>query len=154
MNPRSCQTVHRTVGSPHGDRRCPHLNISFHQTKKLVGYYSFSINFCICFLYKCNLQKKTLRGWILVRAPVKQSTGLFDSPHGDRRCPHLNLSFHQTKKLVGLRQAFCLVGEGGFGPPKSVTTDLQSAPFGRSGTLPYYLVKYSRCRSTENKWSW
>ena len=25
---------------------------------------------------------------------------------------------------------------GGFEPPKSSTTDLQSAPFGRSGTLP------------------
>ena len=33
-----------------------------------------------------------------------------------------------------------LVGEGGFGPPKSLTTDLQSAPFGRSGIPPYYLV--------------
>ena len=30
-----------------------------------------------------------------------------------------------------------LVGEGGFGPPKSLTTDLQSAPFGHSGTRPY-----------------
>ena len=30
-----------------------------------------------------------------------------------------------------------MVGEGGFGPPKSLTTDLQSAPFGRSGTPPY-----------------
>ena len=29
-----------------------------------------------------------------------------------------------------------MVGEGGFEPPKSVTTDLQSAPFGRSGILP------------------
>ena len=29
------------------------------------------------------------------------------------------------------------MGEGGFGPPKSVTTDLQSAPFGRSGIPPY-----------------
>ena len=29
-----------------------------------------------------------------------------------------------------------LVGEGGFGPPKSLTTDLQSAPFGRSGIPP------------------
>ena len=29
-----------------------------------------------------------------------------------------------------------VVGEGGFGPPKSVTTDLQSAPFGRSGNPP------------------
>ena len=37
---------------------------------------------------------------------------------------------------------FLLVGEGGFGPPKSVTTDLQSAPFGRSGIPPY---KISRC---------
>ena len=30
-----------------------------------------------------------------------------------------------------------LVGEGGFEPPKSLTADLQSAPFGHSGTLPY-----------------
>ena len=30
-----------------------------------------------------------------------------------------------------------MVGEGGFEPPKSLTTDLQSAPFGRSGILPY-----------------
>ena len=29
-----------------------------------------------------------------------------------------------------------LVGAGGFGPPKSLTTDLQSAPFGHLGTLP------------------
>ena len=33
-----------------------------------------------------------------------------------------------------------LVGESGFEPLKSVTTDLQSAPFGRSGTLPYLIV--------------
>ena len=31
-----------------------------------------------------------------------------------------------------------LVGEGGFEPPKSLTTDLQSAPFGHSGTLPQF----------------
>ena len=30
------------------------------------------------------------------------------------------------------------MGDGGFGPPKSVTTDLQSAPFGRSGIPPNY----------------
>ena len=34
-----------------------------------------------------------------------------------------------------------MVGEGGFGPPKSLTTDLQSAPFGHSGTLPYELFR-------------
>ena len=32
-----------------------------------------------------------------------------------------------------------LVGEGGFEPPKSETTDLQSAPFGHSGIPPYIL---------------
>ena len=32
-----------------------------------------------------------------------------------------------------------MVGEGGFEPPKSLTTDLQSAPFGHSGTLPYLM---------------
>ena len=32
---------------------------------------------------------------------------------------------------------FSLVGEGGFGPPKRNATDLQSAPFGHSGTRPY-----------------
>ena len=30
-----------------------------------------------------------------------------------------------------------LVGEDGFEPSKSETTDLQSAPFGHSGILPY-----------------
>ena len=30
-----------------------------------------------------------------------------------------------------------LVEGGGFEPPKSLTTDLQSAPFGRSGIPPY-----------------
>ena len=34
-----------------------------------------------------------------------------------------------------------MVGEGGFEPPKSLTADLQSAPFGRSGTLPYSINK-------------
>ena len=34
------------------------------------------------------------------------------------------------------RLGYCLVGGGGFEPPKSSTTDLQSAPFGHSGILP------------------
>ena len=37
---------------------------------------------------------------------------------------------------IGIEFGFFLVGEGGFEPPKSVTTDLQSAPFGHSGTPP------------------
>ncbi len=39
-----------------------------------------------------------------VRAPNKQSTGLFVSPAGDRRCPHLNLSFHKKIHPVGIRR--------------------------------------------------
>ena len=41
----------------------------------------------------------------------------------------------QIKKSNSYELDF-LVGDGGFGPPKSVTTDLQSAPFGRSGNPP------------------
>ncbi len=44
---------------------------------------------------------------------------------------------HAAKKTIGKCLWSFLVGDGGFGPPKSVTTDLQSAPFGRSGNLPY-----------------
>ena|GEM_PF-5309518 len=33
-----------------------------------------------------------------------------------------------------------VVEEGGFEPPKSLTTDLQSAPFGHSGTPPYEIL--------------
>ena len=36
-----------------------------------------------------------------------------------------------------MHQVFFLVGEGGFEPPKLEATDLQSAPFGHSGILPY-----------------
>ena len=34
------------------------------------------------------------------------------------------------------------MGAGGFEPPKSKTTDLQSAPFGHSGTLPYINLRF------------
>ena len=37
-----------------------------------------------------------------------------------------------------------MVGEGGFEPPKSLTTDLQSAPFGHSGNRPYMIFTLSR----------
>ena len=42
-----------------------------------------------------------------------------------------------------------LVGEGGFEPPKSATTDLQSAPFGHSGTLPYEIGAGRRTRTPD-----
>ena len=44
-----------------------------------------------------------------------------------------------TEKAIAKSNCFFVVEEGGFEPPKSTTTDLQSAPFGHSGTLPYSL---------------
>ena len=41
-------------------------------------------------------------------------------------------------------QRHFLVGEGGFEPPKSLTTDLQSAPFGHSGIPPYLFWSWWR----------
>ena len=37
---------------------------------------------------------------------------------------------------------FLMVDGGGFEPPKSLTTDLQSVPFGRSGTCPYIILSF------------
>ena len=41
-----------------------------------------------------------------------------------------------------VRFRFLLVGRGGFEPPKSKTSDLQSDPFGRSGICPYFFVLF------------
>ena len=38
-----------------------------------------------------------------------------------------------------------LVGRGGFEPPKSKTSDLQSDPFGHSGICPYLDLATLRC---------
>ena len=37
-----------------------------------------------------------------------------------------------------------MVGRGGFEPPKRSAADLQSAPFGHSGTYPYELPSYPK----------
>ena len=41
-----------------------------------------------------------------------------------------------TEKGTHFRVPFSVVGRGGFEPPKTWSADLQSAPFGRSGTFP------------------
>ena len=40
-----------------------------------------------------------------------------------------------------------MVEDGGFEPPKSSITDLQSAPFGRSGNPPYFVGAGDRNRT-------
>ena len=42
-----------------------------------------------------------------------------------------------SKSTILLGWCFCLVGEGGFEPPKALPADLQSVPFGHSGIPPY-----------------
>ena len=51
---------------------------------------------------------------------------------------HMNLN-HARLPIPPFPQK--LVGRGGFEPPKSVTADLQSAPFGHSGTYPSKIEK-------------
>ncbi len=61
-----------------------------------------------------------------------------------RKAHHVPLAEHIVQKSLFCRktkETFLLVGAGGFGPPKSLTTDLQSAPFGHSGTLPYSVLQ-------------
>ena len=70
---------------------------------------------------------------------LRTCSGLkFNRPSGVQRadaCPRKK----EESRANGT--AFFLVGAGGFEPPKSSTTDLQSAPFGHSGTLPYAVLE-------------
>ena len=52
-----------------------------------------------------------------------------------------------VEKTVGFlsKPTVFLVGEGGFEPPKLKAADLQSVPFGHSGTLPYYRGQANAC---------
>ena len=52
------------------------------------------------------------------------------------RIAHMNLN-HARLPIPPFPQK--MVGRGGFEPPKRVAADLQSAPFGHSGTYPYGL---------------
>ena len=88
---------------------------------------------------------------------------------GDDSCPNPPL-YHNSKKHTTRQSCvvcFLLVEAGGFGPPKRNATDLQSAPFGHSGTLPH--IKFPLpgtclpiCSAVRNlfnclqtkKWSW
>ena len=47
---------------------------------------------------------------------------------------HMNLN-HARLPIPPFPQK--MVGRGGFEPPKLIAADLQSAPFGHSGTYPY-----------------
>ena len=69
-----------------------------------------------------------------------------------RRISHCAAIFHPpvrvdlTEKDDYFRNRLFLVEEGGFEPPKRDATDLQSAPFGHSGTPPYMELVNGRSR--------
>ena len=69
-------------------------------------------------------------------APCKAYAGL-----PDMYCSTIHT--HAKKKNRQTPEGFAcfLVGEDGFEPSKLEATDLQSAPFGHSGTPPYEIVE-------------
>ena len=55
----------------------------------------------------------------------------------------------KTLASFGMQGFSLLVEEDGFEPSKSTTTDLQSAPFGHSGTPPYEIGAGGRTRTPD-----
>ena len=55
----------------------------------------------------------------------------------------------ENKKKPDICNMSGLVGEDGFEPSKRNATDLQSAPFGHSGTLPYSIGAGGRIRTPD-----
>ena len=51
--------------------------------------------------------------------------------------------------IADLFRPAIMVEEGGFEPPKRNATDLQSAPFGHSGTPPYSIGAGGRTRTPD-----
>ena len=112
------------------------------------------------------IERKTISGWrvsacsIFLRGGIKKNEPIFTNSflvgEGGFACLRAGRSaaLMRRRRIIHFRspsnppdekkkpshltvQRFSLVGEGGFEPPKSLTTDLQSAPFGHSGTRPY-----------------
>ena len=82
--------------------------------------------------FRSNIQKE--------KEPHKNAVWHFyktlNTTGGKDKCSYL-----QRKKVWHIlyqTYAFLMVGSGGFEPSKSLTTDLQSAPFGRSGNSPFW----------------
>ena len=77
--------------------------------------------------------------WSLQGAGMKKKN-LYSGLGADAAEAVFNASVLPRKKQkirTHIASGLSLVDGGGFEPPKSVTADLQSAPFGHSGTHPY-----------------
>ena len=60
-----------------------------------------------------------------------------DAPRANHRVCGVSSITSTTHKKDTQQGVLFVVGRGGFEPPKSKTSDLQSDPFGRSGICPY-----------------
>ncbi len=128
--------------------RCPLPNpLSMLTQTKIPPYWVVKVS-----LFQMHLQASALSFFAVVLTHIKPTglkcaTGTFCRAYGMRPPFRIHFQCSRKQKYHPIGWYFCLVGAGGFGPPKSVTTDLQSAPFGRSGTLPYLIC-------TSKRWSW
>ena len=61
-----------------------------------------------------------------MRSIASRTEGVLNVPQGTLSC----------KKTLSFDKVFLLVGEDGFEPSKRYAADLQSVPFGHSGTPP------------------
>ena len=113
-----------------------HYQIFVNKTKKTLQRVSFVVVFKLdsrqakAFAFRFTCKQTCLQA--KERTTFSQAKRVSESS----AIPH-----RKTKKT--LQRVSFVVGDGGFGPPKSVTTDLQSAPFGRSGNPPYCCKNWS-----------
>ena len=63
---------------------------------------------------------------------------------GKKKLVHLSPFKADVNAKKQPKSCFFVVERGGFEPPKSLTTDLQSAPFGHSGISPYGAGDWTR----------
>ena len=61
-----------------------------------------------------------------------------------------SIRFQTKTPYIAQLYIWRLVDGGGFEPPKAVLADLQSAPFGHSGTRPYFPDKRARSIGAED----
>ena len=78
------------------------------------------------------------------RLTVYDKASEFCAVHGSLRCCTRRKQKIRTLLQSEIGSDFsCLVGAGGFEPPKLKAADLQSVPIGHSGTRPYSLLRPS-----------
>ena len=92
---------------------------------------------------RADFHQLVLGGGRWIRLPAGRPFRGSDAPPAHHSLPLPFESTGRKEKPSHLTvQRFSLVGEGGFEPPKSLTTDLQSAPFGHSGIPPYAILLF------------